>query len=378
MRHVQEINPDFPRVQALSIRSGAASLPVSYLSDESPKDKLWDTHKAQARRVAEVLACDGCGEGSVLQKQAARMVDCANWLDFRRRTDRETGKTSFKLKTAKFCHVRICPICQWRRSLRWVARLSSSLPVIIYEFPDAQFLLLTLTNRNCAAHELRREVRRMNEAFQRLSQRAEFAPVIGWIRTVEVTRGRLGDAHPHFHCLLMVRGSYFSSSDYIKQARWRELWQEAARLDYLPVVNVKKIRAGEVGRLPGGVVEVLKYAVKPSDLAVEPDSEAGEWVREVTRQLHKTRAISTGGVLKDVLKDGETDNELIHVGEDEVLGETEIEEVVSYRWDNHAGRYCRSLDAMSRDAFLSAIAPRNPRRAAEYFREAEINRRRYG
>ena len=192
------------------------------------------------------------------------------------------------------------------------------------------------------------------------------------------TRGRLGDAHPHFHCLLMVRGSYFSSSDYIKQARWRELWQEAARLDYLPVVNVKKIRAGEVGRLPGGVVEVLKYAVKPSDLAVEPDSEAGEWVREVTRQLHKTRAISTGGVLKDVLKDGETDNELIHVGEDEVLGETEIEEVVSYRWDNHAGRYCRSLDAMSRDAFFSAIAPRNPRRAAEFFREAEINRRRYG
>ncbi|MDI4746156.1 protein rep, partial [Salmonella enterica subsp. enterica serovar Kentucky] len=37
-----------------------------------------------------------------------------------------------------------------------------------------------------------------------MKDRKEFKPVQGWIRTTEVTRGRDGSAHPHFHTLMMV------------------------------------------------------------------------------------------------------------------------------------------------------------------------------
>ncbi|PAP24256.1 protein rep, partial [Salmonella enterica] len=62
--------------------------------------------------------------------------------------------------------------------------------------------------------------------------------VQGWIRTTEVTRGSVGSAHPHFHTLMMVPPSMFTR-DYVKHARWGELWRESLRVDYDPNVDVR-------------------------------------------------------------------------------------------------------------------------------------------
>ena len=50
------------------------------------------------------------------------------------------------------------------------------------------------------------------------------------------------------------------------------------------------------------VPEILKYCVKESDLVADK-----EWFLELTRQMHKMKCITTGGVLKTYLK--ELDNE---------------------------------------------------------------------
>ncbi|TSF73088.1 replication protein, partial [Salmonella enterica subsp. enterica serovar Hadar] len=73
-----------------------------------------------------------------------------------------------------------------------------SLPRIVADYPDARWMFLTLTVRNCAIGELGAMLNRMNAAFQRMKVRKEFLPVQGWIRTTEVTRGSDGSAHPHF------------------------------------------------------------------------------------------------------------------------------------------------------------------------------------
>ena len=77
-------------------------------------------------------------------------------------------------------------------------------------YPNARWMFLTLTVRNCAIEELGETLSRMNTAFQRLKDRKEFRPVQGWIRTTEVTRGSDGSAHPHFHTLMMVPPSMLS------------------------------------------------------------------------------------------------------------------------------------------------------------------------
>lgn len=294
--------------------SGCSAVPVQRdgLTDYSPKDAPWDVHRSQADDVGGIYAT-----AVEFERYAARMADCGGVLRFGWATTPETGETSLRLREAHFCRVRHCPVCQWRRSLMWQARFYQSLPKIVQEHPTARWLFLTLTVRNCPIDELGATLTAMNAGWKRLIERREFRPVLGWVRTTEVTRGDDGSAHPHFHALLMVPPSWFTRQ-YVKQARWVELWADCMRLDYAPVVDVRtvKARAPEAAQtatdamgqaLQRAVAETLKYSVKPDDMTADP-----EWFLELTRQTHKRRFVASGGVLKDVLKvDQESDEDLV-------------------------------------------------------------------
>jgi plasmid rolling circle replication initiator protein Rep len=140
----------------------------------------------------------------------------------------------------------------------WKAKAYKVLPKIVEAYPKHRWLFLTLTLKNSPITELKPTLTTMNRAFQRLSQRKAW-PAEGWLRSTEVTRGRDGSAHPHFHCLLMVKPSYFGKG-YINQAEWVELWRHAMRLDYDPILDC---RAMKRGRQPMQLVpELLKYCTK--------------------------------------------------------------------------------------------------------------------
>lgn len=270
------------------------------LVDYSPGDKPWDTHRAQAQGAEGVYR-----QAAEFEGLAARIRACSGFLGFGWVTDPETGESRLRLREARFCRVRHCPVCQWRRSLMWQARFLEALPDIEAEHAGARWLFLTLTIRNMPLPELRSSVQGMNKAWQRLIKRAEFAGnVVGWVRTTEVTRAKNNDAHPHFHCLLMVRPSYFAKN-YVKQERWTDLWRECMRLDYQPMVDVRAVKSqGCDDGLRRAVAETLKYAVKPDDMQ-------DAWLLELTRQVHRLRFIAAGGALKDALRqDDESDADL--------------------------------------------------------------------
>ncbi|WP_253939063.1 protein rep, partial [Klebsiella pneumoniae] len=129
-----------------------------------------------------------------------------------------------------------------RPSLIWQARFYQSLPRLVADYPDARWMFLTLTVRNCAIGELGETLHRMNAGFQRLKDRKEFSPVQGWIRTTEVTRGSDGRAHPHFHTLMMVPPSRLSGRDYFKHAREVDRGRGCLRVDYEPHVTVAPVK----------------------------------------------------------------------------------------------------------------------------------------
>lgn len=298
------------------------------LTDYSPKDKPWDSHRAVADRVAVLYAQDE------FRRLGARMLACSGLLVFAWLSDRETGELSLKLRGAEFCRVRHCPVCQWRRSMMWQAKFYQFLPTLQSSFPSARWLFLTLTVKNCPVSELRATLKAMNDAWARLIKRTEFKPVLGWVRTTEVTRGQDGSAHPHFHVLLMVKPSYFGGNYYVTQARWAELWQGCARLAYSPVVDVRAVK----GELSKAVQETLKYAVKPSDMEADAD-----FLLELTRQVHKLRFIATGGALKAVFKpEVEITNEdmILADGPSEVAQDAQ-EEQLRFSWERPIKRYRR-------------------------------------
>lgn len=315
-----------------------------YLSDVSPRDKTWDERKQDSQRVRSLY------KGTVFDCYAGRIDGCSGFLEFDWITDAQ-GETTLKLKSARFCRVRFCPICQWRKALMWVARFLKAVPAIVTDHPSARFIFLTLTVPNCPLNELKQTLVHMNKSWHRLIDRKQF-PAIGFAKSFEVTRKKHGMVHPHFHCLLMVKSTYFNR-DYMTQADWTQLWKECLKADYTPVVNVKAIKPKkgrsassspisiELDALSAAVVETFKYSVKPDDLIGEgyTHEENQEWLVEITNQLHKTRSISLGGVFKDYLSEAEPED-LIHADleQEEVSGELSQ---VWFGWREMVRRYVK-------------------------------------
>jgi plasmid rolling circle replication initiator protein Rep len=311
-----------------------------YLTDYNANDKPWDEHRGQCDDVGGLYAV-----AAEFERYASRMSDCSGLLRFGWSDDLETGEARLRLREAQFCRVRNCPVCQWRRSLMWQARFYQSLPKITEAYPFARWVFLTLTIRNCIIDDLGSTLSEMNIAFKKMTKHKEFKPVLGWIRTAEVTRGKDGSAHPHFHTLLMVPSSWFTR-DYVKHSRWVSLWQECLRVNYEPNVDIRPVKAKILAEgqcesiataLQGAVAETLKYAVKPADMTSD-----SAWFLELTRQTFKRRFVATGGVLKNILKLEEESDADLALAENSLEKESDDGSRVAFSWESTERHYKRA------------------------------------
>lgn len=328
-----------------------------YLTDLSPRDAKWEEIKPVSKIVANAYA------GTVYDKYSGRMQDCSGWLNFAL-VPTDTDEQVHKLQAAHLCHVRHCPVCQWRRSLMWRSRIFRAMRRILTDYPGKRFLFVTLTVKNCDVSQLGETLTHMNESWQRLVKRKEF-PAIGWLRTVEVTRGKDGTAHPHFHALLMVNPSYFTKY-YVKHEKWVQICRECFRLNYDPWINIQTVKpqnnsttvtsessntnlTSEVQPIDEGLVRAirytLKYSVKPDDFLSHDTSVSQDiqnyqnWLIAITEQMHKRRMVSLGGIFKTYLAESDPTNLIV---DNESLDTSETEENdtrITYVWRDEMTKY---------------------------------------
>ncbi len=325
---------------------------LSYLTDLSPRDKLLERRKAQTERFKDLYL------GTEYHKYAERMQDCGARLVFKFRL-RDNCRTRYKLQSARFCRVPRCPQCQGRRALKWNAKTRQIMPKVLADTPKARFIMLTLTVPNCDLKDLRSQLTKMQKAWVRLFARKELK-VWGWIRTTEITRSAIDQAHPHYHALLMVPPGYFGAN-YITQQRWTELWSQSFKSTEPLQVNVQAVKPkkgasnqSESEQVISATVEVVKYVSKPSDSLLSDDElqkpgkrirmSNQDWLLGLTSQLNKTRLIATGGVLKEYFKELEDERQdakedLVHILK-EVLTEPDADEPDQvFDWKSEVKRY---------------------------------------
>lgn len=307
------------------------------LTSISPTDKPWDIHRVQSSELAALYQL------STFPQYGERINACSLRLGFALLPlPDDNGTLALKLREARFCRVRHCPICQWRRSLMWRARFFKKLPKILEDYPSHRFIFLTLTVRNCELSNLRATITHMNESFKRLTKLTVW-PGVGWVKCLEVTRSTTDLAHPHFHCLVMVKSSYFSGAGYLKQQTWRELWQQSLRVEYLPIVNVKAIYGKPGPKQPAlikAVTETVKYSIKPGDLLDNlKEGESPLWLNGITEQLQNVRAIGIGGVFKGYLSEKEEPKSLIRSEGESENPSSEADPKIFFGWREKYLRY---------------------------------------
>lgn len=275
------------------------------------KQQPWAAHKDQTALLS--YAYEQLGN----DRKAGRVQCCAPRLVFARS---EEGR--LKLAAASFCRVRLCPVCQWRRSLKLFGQTTEVVKAVQQQRKVA-WLMLTLTVKNVDGIDLPNEITIIHKAWDRLCKTKAFqGAVLGWQRCLEVTHnvdessGAYDTYHPHIHALLCVKPSYFTHG-YIKRDQWASMWAAAARLDYVPQVWVSRVKDGSAG----AVAEVTKYAAKPGDYLTAWDVDMMlSSVEIMDNALHRRRLVAFGGILKDAHKalglDDVEDGDLVHTDND--------------------------------------------------------------
>jgi hypothetical protein len=139
-----------------------------------------------------------------------------------------------------------------------------------------------LTCRNVQADELSQTFTHLVKALSRFfASKPVKAVVLGSFRALEVTVSRAKGYHPHFHLLLSVPKTYFSKG-YLTQEQLTELWRRALGVDYVPIVDVRAVKASGKG-LAGAAAETAKYTLKASDYI---DAEDWDYTDRNVSTLH--------------------------------------------------------------------------------------------
>ena len=278
-----------------------------------------------------------------LDKRAYRVGQCGSILEFKVYFD---GETPHKLNKANFCRDRLCPMCNWRRSLKIMGQVSQIMNAP--QMAEFEYLFLTLTVKNCSAADLQNSVQKLFDGWRYLyNKNSVFKKAIqGTFRSFEITRnGKDGTYHPHLHCILAVLPSYFKSRYYISQAEWSALWQKACGLEYNPIVHIQKVKDNGKG-LSGVVAEVAKYAVKGSDMLDKDDIEKNiSVVSDFLKSLTGRHLCSFTGVFQEVRRqlklDDAENGDLVHTS-DEDLREDVAYAIVRFGWK--MGSYVQVFD----------------------------------
>ena len=217
-----------------------------------------------------------------------------------------------RITTANFCRERLCPMCQRRKSLKTYSDFCK----ILKDLNDFSFVHLVLTVPNCNGSELRNTLKHMERCSSRLFKIDTVEKAFkGVARCTEVTYNKKNNNyHPHFHCLVAVNKSYFTSRDYINHKTLRHLWSTLWRMkednlrrikdDFISAFNLLDsdllqvhVTKADEGALP----EIAKYAVKPLEMDLQ-GKERSAVLQELYEALKGKRMIQTFGIIKDSAK----------------------------------------------------------------------------
>jgi len=271
------------------------------------------------------------------KKKGNRVWWCAKTLVFAKGIEKDEKK----LQSAKFCKERLCPMCQWRRSIKVFYQVRKAFDKVHSENNDLTPLFLTLTVRNCILLELDETLDMIFKGWNRFHARRKVKRIVkGWFRSLEITFNKKDETfHPHIHAIILVSNEYFKSADYMDTVEWVQKWKESLRLDYDPICDIRRVydTQGE----HKAFAEVAKYTLKEAEYLTSDKDLTDKLVKSLGPALKGRRLYAYGGLLKKAIKDidpgyleDDAEEDLIIVDDQnsDVKHDSDNKEIESYNW----------------------------------------------
>lgn len=293
--------------------------------------------------------------GSYYINKSERMYYCGSFLAYE---VNERGEK--RLIKANSCHVRLCPMCMWRRALKAYREMCIVYNYVQQETENSKFLFLTLTQRNVEAEKLGKELDRILYSFKGLMQRKEIKKFcLGFVRSLEITYNKKVDTyHPHIHILIHTTNKLYAGRNYLSKQDYIKLWRELLCLDYDPNIDIRQFKPKDVNRVGKELAEICKYSVKPSDYIYVNNENLTKKVTEVLdRYIAGRRLLSYGGTIRNARKellfsDEITENDDIIVNEGVQVDEQGYIEL--YKWHFGEEKY-KKLSGEERESMLKFV-----------------------
>jgi len=216
-------------------------------------------------------------------KISNKLASCGNYLVFHHYYTVD----KVRLHAAQFCKKHLlCPLCAIRRGSKAVSAYMKKFEAVTQDKPTLKPYLVTLTVKNGDDLEERHtHLRKSNKKMMKARRHAlegqkhcEFAKAVGGVFSIELTNRGKG-WHPHTHMIWLC----YTAPDAFKLSQeWHDITGDSFIVDVSPISD-----------MASGFVEVLKYALKFSDLSLQDNYHAFE-------VLSGQRLMDSFGILRGV------------------------------------------------------------------------------
>jgi hypothetical protein len=234
---------------------------------------------------------------------AEKMKTCGGWLMLREYI--ETGNV--RLLRAIFCKKRnLCTMCDAANARRVYADLVPKVLSLKGQHMHSYMLTLTVKNGPDLLGLIDLIFKSLRKIWNRKKSGRGNGPlrhVYGMVVCLEITRNKTtGHWHPHAHCLVTCLPGRWVAAAEMRQ-EWLAL-TGADQIDLKPMINVEK-----------GMLEMIKYMLKPGDLYPDGSKNAGNSLSKADRVeawllLRNKRLRFSYGIYQGFLSDLLTESEL--------------------------------------------------------------------
>jgi len=196
-------------------------------STQALKEKgqdFWDDLKKRNLAFAERVS-------SFDSKLAQRVEECADIVKFK-----ECANGFLAFKSARFCRVRGCPMCEWRRSRR-VAKMVANAVKNFEGKPSNNWQQITLSIHPVPVCELSHAIDELCDGFSRLS-RLKIWKIKGGFRFIHL-QWMENMVQPSIQFLGLCPAG-MTGKNYISRDKWTRLWAQSIRLESVPGVDTQK------------------------------------------------------------------------------------------------------------------------------------------